>query len=95
MNFHTQAVILRNPSSLGKKARSCHIVCKSRCEGENSCKPQALISLNYCAKEYLDLLPSFCELHASLLEKKNTTVLEISRVTCGVRLPSWSVLPGT
>jgi len=56
-------------------------------------KPQARISLNYRAKEYLALLPSFCELHASLLE--NTTVLEISRVSCDVCLPSPLVLPGT
>jgi hypothetical protein len=48
----------------------------SRCEGGNSLKPQARISLNYRAKEYLALLSSFSEHHASLLE--NITILEIS-----------------
>ncbi|PMD51313.1 uncharacterized protein K444DRAFT_228923 [Hyaloscypha bicolor E] len=50
-----------------------------RCEEENSLKPQARISLNYRAKEYIAShasLPSFYKLHASLVE--NTTVLEIS-----------------
>jgi len=42
---------------------------------------------------YLALLLGFYELHASLLE--NTTVLEISRVSFDVCLPSRSVLPGT
>ena len=48
----------------------------SQCEGENLLQPQARISLNYRAKEYLASLPSFYELHASLLEF--TIVLEIS-----------------
>jgi hypothetical protein len=38
------------------------------CEGENSHKPQARISLNCGAKEDLALLLSFWELYASLLE---------------------------
>jgi hypothetical protein len=45
-------------------------------EGENSLKPQARISLNYRAKAYLALLPSFDEHHASVLEKYR--ILEIS-----------------
>jgi hypothetical protein len=49
-----------------------------RCEGENSLEPQVHISLNYGAKEYLASLPSFYELHASLLEFIG--VLEISLV---------------
>jgi hypothetical protein len=59
----------------------------------NSLKPQAHILLNYGAKECSALLLSFCELHASFLEKD--TVLEISFVSCIVRLPGRSVLPGT
>jgi hypothetical protein len=48
-----------------------------RCEGENSLKPEARISVNYGAKVYLALAP---ELHASLQEF--IIVLEISLVTC-------------
>jgi hypothetical protein len=61
--------------------------------GGNSLKPQARVSFNYGTKEYLALLPSFCALHASLLE--NTVLLEISFVSCIMCLPGWSVLPGT
>jgi hypothetical protein len=55
------------------------VTCKhKRCEGENSLEPQAHSSLNYAAKEYLASLPSFYELHASLLELN--VILEISCV---------------
>jgi hypothetical protein len=57
--------------------------------------PQAFISLkmDYGAKAYFALLPSFYELHASLLVKY--TLLEISSVSCIVCLPGRSVLPDT
>ena len=51
-----------------------------RCEGENSLKPEARISLNYGAKVYLALAPELLDLHAPLQEF--IIVLEISLVTC-------------
>jgi hypothetical protein len=53
--------------------------------GNNSLEPQKRISLNYGAKEYLALLPSFYELHASLQEL--LIVLEISLLYRDVCLP--------
>ena len=47
----------------------------ARCEEENSLRPQAHISLNFCAKVDLVLRLSFCEHHASVLE--NIVILEI------------------
>ena len=64
--------------NLWEKGGPGHVLRGVGCEGENSLKPQASISLNYRAKGYLALLPSFYELHASVLENTTFLILEIS-----------------
>jgi hypothetical protein len=60
------------------------------CEGGNSLKPQARISLNYRAKEYFSLAPKL--LRASRFSsRKYHSSRNLSVVTWRVFLPGWSV----